>query len=180
LDEPPGLGLIFKDGAAGRAIFEELREKIGREDNDDRLRISIVTGIDKKVPAAYDVLVGTNPPATDTERSPREIISVSRIHRMDNPNPLNLKSFEDQVTRTKRYGIFPVQASQDDEQMVMYGDLAIMKNRIRIIPAWQVGENDMDGMAIQPDDDPIIPTGVVDAPVLRLYERRKRRPPIGL
>jgi hypothetical protein len=52
LDEPAGLGLIFKDGVAGRAIFEELRKKLGSNDEDDRLRISIITGIDKEDPAA--------------------------------------------------------------------------------------------------------------------------------
>jgi hypothetical protein len=177
LDEPPGLGLIFKDGVAGRSIFEELRKKLGSKDTDDRLRISIITGIDKEDPTAYELVVGTNLPASDAERGPREIVFVSRVHRMDKPNPLNLKRFEDQVTRTKRYGVFPVQAPTREKDMEMFGDLAIMKKTIRIAPAWQVGENDIDSMAIRPDDNPIIPPETVDAPVLRLLDRRKRRPP---
>jgi len=177
LDEPPGLGLIFKDGAAGRSIFEELRQKLGPKDKDDRLRISIITGIDKEDPAAYAVVVGTNLPLREAEGGPREIISVSRTHRMDKPNPLNLKRFEDRVTRTRRYGVFPVQALTGGNDMEMFGDLAIMKETIQIKPAWQVGENDIDSTAIRPGDNPIIPPDATDAPVLKLFDRRKRRPP---
>jgi hypothetical protein len=180
LDEPPGLGLIFDDGDAGRSIFEELREKLGAEDPADRLRISIITGIDKQDPNAYDVVVGTNLPGRDTEKGPREIVSVSRIHRMDKPNPLNLKRFEEQVIRTKRYEVFPVQARVGGREMEMFGDLTIVKNAIRIAPAWQVGENDIDSMAIMHGDDPIIPHDLADVPVLGLLERRKRRPPESL
>jgi hypothetical protein len=177
LDEPPGLGLIFKDGAAGRSIFEELRKKLGSEDADDRLRISIITGIDKDDPSAYELVVGTNLPASDAEGGPREIVSVSRIHRMDKPNPLNLKRFEDQVTRTKQYSVFPVQAPTGEMDMEVFGDLTIMKKTIRITPAWQISENDIDCMAIRPGDNVIIPPEAVDAPVLKLLDRRRRRPP---
>ena len=174
-NEPPGLGLIFKDGAAGRSIFAELRQKLGRRDKDDRLRISIITGIDKDDPDAYAVLVGTNLPASDEKSGARELISVSRVHRMDRPDPSNLKRFEDRVTRTTWYGIFPVQGIPGGDQMEISGDLAIMKNTIRIAPAWQIGENDIDCMAIWPDDEPIIPPEVIDAPILKLLDRRKRR-----
>jgi len=174
LDEPPGLGLIFKDGAAGRSIFEELRKKLGPNDEDDRLRISIITGIDNEDPAAYGVVVGTNLPGRDEEREPREIISVSRIHRMEKPNPLNLKRFEDRVVRTKLYGVFPVQAPASENDMKMFGDLAIMKKTIRITPAWQIGNNDIDSMAIRYGDSPIIPPEVIDAPVLKLLDRLKQ------
>jgi hypothetical protein len=177
LEEPPGLGFIFKDGAAGRSIFEELLQKLGSKDKDDRLRISIITGIDKEDPTAYELVVGTNLPASDAGKEPREFISVSRMHRMDKPNPLNLKRFEDRVARTKRYAAFPVQAPTGENNMEMFGDLAIMKNTIRIAQAWQIGENDIDSVAIRPDDNVIIPPDVVDVPVLRLLDRRKRRQP---
>jgi len=61
--------------------------------------------------------------------------------------------------------------------MEMFGDLAIMKETIQIKPAWQVGENDIDSTAIRPGDNPIIPPDATDAPVLKLFDRRKRRPP---
>jgi hypothetical protein len=64
--------------------------------------------------------------------------------------------------------------------MEMFGDLTIVKNAIRIAPAWQVGENDIDSMAIMHGDDPIIPHDLADVPVLGLLERRKRRPPESL
>jgi hypothetical protein len=95
---------------------------------------------------------------------------------MDKPDPLNLKRFEGRVTRTERYGVFTIQAPTGENDIEMFGDLAIMKKTIRITSAWQVGENDIDGMAIRPGDNPIIPPEMIDAPVLKLLDRQKRRP----
>jgi hypothetical protein len=175
--EWPGLGLGFKDGSAGKAIFEELTQRLGRDDKDDRLRISIITGIDKDDPTAYSLNIGSNLPELE-EDGPREFISVSRSHRMVHPNPLNLKRFEERFAETKWYWVFPAQMpSEGTEGGTIFPELAIWKKAVRIVPAWQIGENDIDCTAIQPEDNPIIPPDVVDVPVLRLLDRRKRRPP---
>jgi hypothetical protein len=97
---------------------------------------------------------------------------------MIHPNPLNLKRFEERFAKTKWYWVFPTQMpSEGTEGGTIYHELAIRKKTIRIVPAWQIGENDIDCTAIQPEDNPIIPPDVVDVPVLRLLDRRKRRPP---
>lgn len=47
---PPIMALGFRDGASGQQIFREWREQIGEVDERSRLRISIVTGIDRRFP----------------------------------------------------------------------------------------------------------------------------------
>lgn len=177
INEGPGLGLGFKDGMAGKNIFKELRQKLGPEDKDDRLRISIITGIDRRNPTDYALVVGSNLPENDAEGGPREFISVTRWHRMNNPDPINLKRFEDRFSTVKSYWIFPAQMPTEKFGAEIFEEFAIRKDKIRIAPAWKIGENDIDSVAIGPDDDPIIPPDVDDVPLLGLLDRRKRWPP---
>ena len=132
--------------------------------------------MDKANPRKYSVVIGSNLPAREKQADPREIISWSRVHQMDNSDPANLKMFEARFSRAKRYSILPVQMPDKGTGGQAFGDLAIWKDSVRISPAWQIGENDIDSAAIGPEDDPIIPLEVVDAPILRLIDRRKRRP----
>jgi hypothetical protein len=175
-DKEPAIGLGFADGMTGKAIFRELLEKLGPTDIENRLRVSIITGVDKANPSKYSVVIGSNIPAKEEQSDSREFISVSRVHQMDNTDPANLKMFETRFSRSKRYAILPAQMPNKGIDGQAFGDLAIWKDSVRISPAWQIGENDIDSAAIGPDDDPVIPPDVVDAPILRLIDRRKRRP----
>jgi hypothetical protein len=172
--EEPSLALAFKDGDAGRKIFRELIEKVGTEDGQDRLRISIITGVSRAFPNKYAVVVGSNLPDEGETGDSREFVSVSRVHHMDNTNPMNLRMFQERFGRTKHFRLLPAQLPSEHREGVLFNSLEIQKNSIRIIPAWQIGENDLDSAAIGPEDDPIIPAEVPDAPVLRLFYRRKR------
>lgn len=168
-EEPPYLALGFQDGNAGKAIFRELIEKLGYDDKQNRLRVSIITGINKAFPNKYGVVIGSNLP----NGGGREIISISRVHHMDNTNPLNLRMFRERFERTGKFWLMAAHWSNEQTQPILYNTTMITKNAIRIAPAWQLGDNDLDSAAIGPEDDPIIPTTVSDAPVLRLLERRK-------
>jgi hypothetical protein len=176
-DDEPFLSLGFENGDAGRAIFRELIEKLGAEDKQDRLRISIITGVSKAFPDKYAVLVGSNLPNEREFDGAREIVSVSRVHFMQNTNPMNLKIFQERFACTKRFRLLPGQMPSEGRQGVLFNDLVIWKNSIRIAPAWQVGENDPDFAAISPEDDPIIPADVEEAPVLGLLARLERDVP---
>jgi hypothetical protein len=173
-DEEPSLALAFKDGDTGREIFRELIEKVGTEDKQDRLRISIITGVSRAFPKKYAVVVGSNLPDVGEIGDSREYVSVSRVHHMDNTNPMNLRMFQERFGRTKCFGLLPALLPSEHREGVLFNSLEIQKKSIRIIPAWQIGENDLDSAAIGPEDDPIVPAEVPDAPVLRLVDRRRR------
>ena len=48
----------------------------------------------------------------------------------------------------------------------------ILKHHINAVDAWQVGPNDMEVMAIDKDDEPVIPEGVNDAPIIEVLKRK--------
>jgi hypothetical protein len=53
--------------------------------------------------------------------------------------------------------------------------LAIEKAGLNVRPAWQIGLNDPDAMGITSRDDPIIPEGETNAPVLELLKIHRKR-----
>ena len=173
-DEPPFIALGFQDGAAGKAIFKELIEKFGSEDRDNRIRISIITGLNKAIPSKYGVVIGSNLPDDIEYKKGREIISISRVHHMDGRNPMSLRMFQERFDRSGKFWLMAAHWPDEHSQPTLYESTAILKNAIRITPAWQVGENDPDSAAFGPEDEPIIPVTVTDAPVLKMLERRKR------
>jgi len=172
-NEPPYIALGFQNGDAGKAIFRELIEKLGSDDKQNRLRISIIQGVNKAFPKKYAVVIGSNLPGDGEFGRGREIVSISRIHHMDNTNPMNLKMFQERFARTGKFLLMPAQWPKEQAQPTLYNTTTVTKSSIRIVPAWQIGENDLDSEAIEAEDDPIIPPTVSDAPVLRLLERRK-------
>lgn len=55
------------------------------------------------------------------------------------------------------------------------GELGILKSEVRFRSAWEIGENDPDIVAIQEGDNPIIPEGIDNAPVLTALTRFQKR-----
>jgi hypothetical protein len=174
-DLEPWMALGFEDGVAARAIFTAWRAKFGEIDNEDRIRISILTGVDRLNPHHYSVVVGSN--LVESENGPRikHFVSVSRIHRVEPSTSRNLTGFASRFETTGTYRLMPGLIDFKNGKSQPYPDLAIQKRQIRICPAWQIEEHDPDGVGIFPDDKPIIPEGVLDPPVLKLLERKHKR-----
>lgn len=173
LDRPPLLALGFTDPETARSIFKGWLGKLGRVDIDDRLRLSIVTGVDKRHPHSYKAVIGMNPKFPSEDFAGRRLVLVSRICQMDPPDSKNLDGFLGRFKRVGRYFLLPASWPQDTEQPEVFFDLAIGKRELRVCPAWQLSENDPDAIAIEPDDDPIVPDDVKDAPVLRVLRKRR-------
>jgi|SRR5579859_1149670 len=177
-DSEPVLGLCFLDAGAGKRIFEDWRRRLGEVDEQEQLYIAIITGIDKDSPHSYSVVVSTNPRRARA-LGVQHFVLVSRINRMDAPNPRNLTFFLDRYKQKGRYVIVPAGIAEGDQaRPEPFFELWIGKKQLRVCPAWQIGEHDPAVVAIQSDSNPIIPEGVQDAPVigaLRRFEQRAQR-----
>lgn len=170
---PPVLAVGFSNPEVGKQIFKELRSKLGQVDEKERLRISVITGIDKKYPSSYRVVISTNvPPLKPTQKN--YFIMVSRMNRMDPIDLRNLNAFLNIYKCVGTYIIMPVGVNHSGTTSEPFFDLSIVKRELNIRSAWEIGENDSDVWGIQEDDDPIIPNGVVNAPVLRTLQRFKK------
>ena len=54
------LALLFEDENASKKIFSQWRQEFGNTDTHEKIRVSIITGIDSDNPAAYRVVIGIN------------------------------------------------------------------------------------------------------------------------
>jgi hypothetical protein len=93
---------------------------------------------------------------------------------MDPIDLRNLNAFLNIYKCVGTYIIMPVGVNHSGTTSEPFFDLSIVKRELNIRSAWEIGENDPDVWGIQEDDDPIIPNGVVNAPVLRTLQRFKK------
>lgn len=164
---PPILGLMFQDFLAAQSIFAAWRAKWGSEDVEDALRIVIITGISAQHPAHYAIAIGPN--ISQAVKSDTKVfMSVSRINRMTPETSKNLDLFLVNYRRFGGYLLVPASMGGSPELGM---ECFLAKRQLHIRPAWEIGENDPDSMALADNDDPIIPTGVSDPPVKKALER---------
>lgn len=172
MDAEPWMAFGFEDDAAGKSIFERWRARLGSNDKENRLRVSILTGVDRANPHAYSVVVGSNL----IEREGVKIfVSVSRVHRMEPSTSANLTGFRNRFERAGAYQLMPGYIDVKNHTYRPYPELAIQKRELRISPAWQIGEHDPDGCGVFESDSPIIPSDVSDPPILKVLQRKRRR-----
>ena len=168
---PPILAIGFEDGEAGQAIFRTWKDRWGN--GDDALRVAIITGLSKRNPAEYAVVVGPKLRYVPEDKK-KVFIFVSRINRMSPNTSTNLDNF---VTAYKRRGTFflaPVRISPSRGILEMPStQFALAKRQLDIREAWQIGENDPDLVALSEDDDPIVPEGVTNPPVNKALMRKR-------
>jgi hypothetical protein len=172
---PPILGLGFEDIAVAREIFHELRAKLGNADRDNKLRVAILTGVDKSNPASYNVVISTNLDE-NTKKSNILLMMVSRVNQMTPRNTANSDRFLSAVGERGIYIIAPAHFDGNAATLPMPEiGIGIEKSAIIVRPAWQVGRHDEDAAGISEDDDPIIPDGEDSAPILETLKARRQR-----
>jgi hypothetical protein len=161
-----------------KAIFQSWKKKLGEIDEADELRVSLLTGIDKRNPFSYRVVIGTD---VDLQRGKSTRIStVARVNQMYPKSSQNLDGFLERFNRFKQYIIAPGRYISESDAPVFFPEFGIVKGKLYHRPVWQIGENDQDLCGLEPDDQPIVPEGVTDAPVfkaleqLRLFESKRQ------
>ncbi|MCK9376905.1 MAG: hypothetical protein M0P73_12215 [Syntrophobacterales bacterium] len=175
---PPMLILGFQEPEAAKLIFKSWRDRFGPVDASEELSISIVKGIDKAAPASYKVVIGSTPKSSIGAVG-STFITVTRFNRMDPPDSRNLDLFLREYEQKKRYILAPGHFEHPYTKPEIFIDLGIGKHEIHVKQAWEICQNDLEICALSEDDDPIIPEGIEDPPVLRALEsiskRRKRQ-----
>jgi hypothetical protein len=105
-----------------------LRMKLGEIDEAERLRIAIITGIDKKKPYSYAVSISTNQESIGGT-SQNQFVSVSRSHRMHPPNLHNLNSFLEYYNSVGRFFIVPSHFKVLASNQICFGTFELANNR---------------------------------------------------
>jgi hypothetical protein len=87
----------------------------------------------------------------------------------------NLDNFLEVYRRSARYFLAPAVVRPGDETPDLMTENIIGKFDLEVRDAWEIGINDPDIVALDPEDLPVIPPLVVDAPVLGALERLRSK-----
>lgn len=170
-DASPIFAIGFEDREAGQAIFRVWKERWGDVDEDDALRVAVITGLSRKNPAEYAVVVGPSFQHVAGEEQ-KLVRYVSRIQRMTPDNSRNLENFLQFYNSMGCFFLAPTQISTDGTTLEMPSrQHALLKRKLDVRQAWQIGENDPDIAVLYKDDEPIVPEGVTDPPVNTVLRR---------
>ncbi len=167
-----GLFISFKNGEAGKKIFKEWISRFGKEDKDDAIKISIIRGVSKSNPEWYRVVISSNENTWKLEKD-MQFISTSRIQEMTPKTPDNLLTLINIYESKKAYTLYPARMREDGSGPIPFIQEGINKKELYIKFAWEVGESDLEAVAIYEDDDPFIPKGIEDPPIIKTIERKK-------
>jgi hypothetical protein len=93
---PPllALALLFQNRDECKQIFSQWNHELGNEDIEERIRVSIITGIDSDNPAAYRVVIGVNPDRIQASDN-SQFVMTYRINTMEPKDSKNLNQFVD-------------------------------------------------------------------------------------
>ncbi len=171
---PPVLALVFKDKDAGARIFAGWRQEIGAHDEHDKLRVSLITGIDRRNPSHYRMIIGANIDWNNV-RPGSHFVGVSRILTVTPPTSVNLDRFLGKYRMDGAFLLVPGHVQVGNAEPGFDLELSISCTQINVRPAWEITEHDPDGVGIQDGDDVVIPDGVQEPPILRTLERIKKR-----
>jgi hypothetical protein len=182
--QPPILAFGFEDEKAGIEIFEAWRARQKETRETDFVRVAILTGINKPAPYRYTIIVGAKLSVEDAKASPGGVLTISRVLHMNPSTPKGLDTFLEVCRRVGRYLMVPAEVTDVSKPPRLLMEHWVMQSNLVVRPAWQVGENDREMVGLSPENDPIIPDAITDAPVhatlKRVRETKVSRLPVGL
>lgn len=171
---PPILAPLFSNIEYGALIFHKWIEEIGKNDNENKIKVGIIKGIDKNNPFHYKIIFTEDIAQTLPDLEKGYFILPSRIHIMEPNNNTNLTNFIEHIKMTNfNYYLAPAFFNPKVTNYDVQYENLIKKNKIEIKDAWEVGEDSWLSHAITIDDDPIIPASVKNPPIIRLMNLKK-------
>lgn len=170
----PVLLLLYKDKDAAEGIFVDLANKLGCAEKSSRLRISFIRHINKNSPNTFKIVVSEEFPEIEGY-SVLLLQSVSQHLTLEVECLDQLEEFFDLEKRTGNctlnYGVF-----KDGETVYINDDQdLIVQCNLNVIEAWKIGVDDIEAKVIEAEDDPIIPEGVSNPPILQVLNRINKK-----
>lgn len=161
---------VFENVDAGIEIFKEWIETVGNEDHENYVKIAIIKGIDQDNSTYYRVVFSANPELS-IHKGNKIVTTLCRSHTMEAKSDDNIKMFEEMYSRLKTFDIFP--SGILNGQVKFHTEYAIRKTEIEICDAWTIEDSSFLSAAIFPFDNPVIPQGIQNAPVLKVINRKR-------
>jgi hypothetical protein len=180
----PALILGFWHSEFGIKIFQEWIEELGEVDQNDRLSITVIRGIDKNSPNDYRIAISEKPIFTPREEGTlRYLFATARVREMKSMSKDIFDGFFENYNRHGKYTLLPGQLTKDggieqprfSKLIVVSSKIpSLIKTELKLIDAWKIGRNDFEACAIYEDDEVYIPEGIEKPPINELIAWKKQ------
>lgn len=176
---PPMMALAFENFEAGQKIFRGWRKKVGAENRDGWLSVTIITGIRRESPLDYRVAIGISESYMKTAIADSDVFAmVYRMHDMTPSSSRNLDALRDHFRRAGFVFLMPAAFNPDSSGVEVTHEnfeLSIKLFHLKFIPAWEVDAASPLVTAMRGITVPVLPPGVTEAPFLQALERLRAR-----
>jgi hypothetical protein len=144
--QPPYMAFLFENAAAARKIFERWRARLGEDDTNEEIGISIIRELPDANVHHYCVQIASNvlQPRGTASRLPALV--ATRSMTMDVSSSRNLEMFLAAYGRLGSYYLIPAVGTSNPE---FYFDLAIRKRRLSVKSSGEVTEHDIEALALR-------------------------------
>ena len=141
------MAFLFENEEGGRKIFERWRERFGTQDEHEDIYLSIIRQLPRQNKHHYCVLITSKLPENDSFEPKKVITIASRSLVMEPDSDINLERFLESYRRFKAFYIMPAVLGTSGTPDLVF-DLSILKRDLTITIASNVGERDLEAMAL--------------------------------
>lgn len=149
--EPPRVGPIFRNPAAGRRIFEAWHRRLGTTDQHEVLRLVLVSGLRD---GRYSVLLSTDPEGVASWAEAEEdaavefVVTHTRVCHLPGPPSPFLNTLRAYAEARRPYLLTPF--SEDAQHHLdPMPDLGILKRHLEVRRADEISPDEPDGIVLQ-------------------------------
>lgn len=173
---PPLMALAFENIDAGQKVFRGWRKKVGAENQDGWLSVTVITGIHRNSPLDYRVAIGISESYLKTRMTGQRLFaSVYRMHDMTPSSSRNLDNLQEHFRRAGFVFLMPAAFNSASPGIIEMNrensELGIKLSHLEFIPAWKVDGTSLLVTAMRGITDPIVTPGMTEVPFLKALER---------
>jgi hypothetical protein len=136
--------------------------------------LSILKGIDASNPYWYKGLISSNV-STEEMKNWNTVIFMTQISTMTPTTPRNLEGFLESYSGFGYFTLAPFYIDLATRKPEPLKELGFVMKDLSVKNAWEVGINDLEMTAISTTDNPIVPKGMTNAPVLEVLKMKRSR-----
>jgi hypothetical protein len=146
--QPPCMAFIFKDEEAARIIFEKWKERFDSIDQNEEISISIIRKLPQQSQYHYCIQVTSKMPEEKDFNYKKIVTAASRSKMMEANNDTNLEAFLASYNRFGEFYLMPA-IFQGTAMPKLLTDLAILKRSIAVKMAANIGDHDIEAVALR-------------------------------
>ncbi|WP_269621423.1 hypothetical protein [Zhongshania sp. BJYM1] len=146
--QPPYMAFLFENEEGGRKIFERWQERFGAQDENEEIYLSIIKQLPEQGEHHYCIQITSKLPEKGSLKTDQVMTMASRSLTMTPDNGTNLERFLKSYRHFGAFYMLPALLDDSGTPELVF-DLAILKHDITVKFADDVGEHDLESMALR-------------------------------